>query len=146
MKGAPHKADPYNMWAFGSCSELLAKERNDLYWQFVDQWLEADDMGGHQTDKDCVQHIEQKGSSYLGPPLCPLFQLSLSLRSASPKLILYRQLAEESLAAHFSTRKVSLNSSVILLICLLFVLLPPLSNVFPLRNFLLTQGTFCPSL
>lgn len=82
------------------CSELLAKERNDLYWRFIEQWLKTGESANLHTDKECVQLIEEKGSSLLGAPLFPLFRLSLSLRSASPKLVLYRQLATESLAAY----------------------------------------------
>ncbi|XP_024372023.1 UDP-glucose:glycoprotein glucosyltransferase isoform X2 [Physcomitrium patens] len=86
--------------------ELLAKERNDLYWRFLEQWLESDESAKIHTDKECVQHIEERGSSILGAPLSPLFRLSLSLRSASPRLVLYRQLASESLAVYNSVKKV----------------------------------------
>ena len=46
-----------------------------------------------------MQHIEERGSVLLGATLSPLFRLSLSLRSASPKVVLYQQLASESLSA-----------------------------------------------
>ncbi|KAG0591180.1 hypothetical protein KC19_1G156300 [Ceratodon purpureus] len=85
--------------------ELLAKERNDLYWRFLEQWLATDKSVKHNTDRECVQYIEEKGSSLLGEPLSPLFRLSLSLRSASPKLVLYRQLATESLSLYDSGNK-----------------------------------------
>ena len=39
------------------------------------------------------------GSSLLSEPLATLFEFSLTLRSASPRLVLYRQLAEESLSS-----------------------------------------------
>lgn len=101
-----------------ACSELLAKERNDHYWRFLDQWLEAGESAKLQTDKECVQHIEEKGSSLLGAPLSPLFRLSLSLRSASPKLVVYRQLATESLAVHDSGRKVNASIPASLFFCI----------------------------
>jgi UDP-glucose:glycoprotein glucosyltransferase len=91
-----------------SCRELLAKERNDLYWRFLEQWLATDEFVKYHTDRECVQYIEEKGSSLLGAPLSPLFRLSLSLRSASPKLVLYQQLASESLALLNSGIKVML--------------------------------------
>lgn len=90
------------------CSELLAKERNDLYWRFLEQWLATDESIKHHTDRECVQYIVEKGSSLLGGPLSPLFRFSLSLRSASPKVVMYRQLATESLAVYNSGRKVML--------------------------------------
>lgn len=94
---------------FSTCSELLAKERNELYWQFVTEWLQSDKGTKHQTDEECVQHIEERGSVLLGATLSPLFRLSLSLRSASPKVVLYQQLASESLSA-YSRSKVLLHT------------------------------------
>lgn len=91
-------------------SELLAKERKDFFWQFLELQIAA--AHPHQgaatgeqeqvftaTDQECVHQIVEQGSSLLGPSLSPLFRLSLSLRSASPKVLLYQQLAQESLAA-----------------------------------------------
>jgi UDP-glucose:glycoprotein glucosyltransferase len=94
----------------GFCSELLAKERKDFFWQFLELQIAAAHphqgaaIGGQEqvftaTDQECVQQIVEQGSSLLGPSLSPLFRLSLSLRSASPKVLLYQQLAQESLAA-----------------------------------------------
>jgi len=109
------------------CSELLAKERNDLYWRFLEQWLETGESAKLHTDKECVRHIEEKGSSLLGAPLSPLFRLSLSLRSASPKLVLYRQLATESLALY---EKVMLCISAALLLSHLTPFVPAAEMVF----------------
>ena len=44
-----------------SCKELLAKERNDLYWQFLEQWMATDEFVKYHTDRECVQYIEEKG-------------------------------------------------------------------------------------
>lgn len=43
--------------------------------------------------------ILKHGSSLLSEQLASLFEFSLTLRSASPRLVLYRQLAEESLSS-----------------------------------------------
>ncbi|CAK7357042.1 unnamed protein product [Dovyalis caffra] len=80
--------------------ELLSKEGKDLYWESIDTWLhsvkEEDDS---YTAKDCLKRIIKHGHALLSEPLASLFDFSLILRSASPRLVLYRQLAEESLSS-----------------------------------------------
>ncbi|CAI0375267.1 unnamed protein product, partial [Linum tenue] len=80
--------------------ELLSKEWKDLYWEFIDVWdkIEKDEPDTYSA-KDCLKRIVNLGSSLLSDPLASLFEFSLTLRSASPRLQLYRQLAEESLAS-----------------------------------------------
>ncbi|KAA3462915.1 UDP-glucose:glycoprotein glucosyltransferase-like isoform X2 [Gossypium australe] len=81
--------------------ELLSKESKNLFWEFIDDWLlhvAKTDCDSHSA-KDCVKKILKHGSFLLSEPLAPLFEYSLSLRSASPRLVLYRQLAEESLSS-----------------------------------------------
>ncbi|TYJ03442.1 hypothetical protein E1A91_A12G028100v1 [Gossypium mustelinum] len=81
--------------------ELLSKESKNLFWEFIDDWLlhVAKTDGDSHSAKDCVKKIVKHGSFLLSEPLAPLFEYSLSLRSASPRLVLYRQLAEESLSS-----------------------------------------------
>ncbi|CAL1352591.1 unnamed protein product [Linum trigynum] len=80
--------------------ELLSKEWKDLYWEFIDVWdkIEKDEPDTYSA-KDCLKRIVKLGSVLLSDPLASLFEFSLTLRSASPRLQLYRQLAEESLAS-----------------------------------------------
>ncbi|XP_050208760.1 UDP-glucose:glycoprotein glucosyltransferase [Mercurialis annua] len=81
-------------------SELLSKERRDLYWEFIEVWLQTEkDEPASYTAKDCLRRIIKHGRSLLNDPLASLFEFSLILRSASPRLVLYRQLAEESLSS-----------------------------------------------
>eukprot|EP00257_Ricinus_communis_P021573 XP_015581097.1 UDP-glucose:glycoprotein glucosyltransferase isoform X1 [Ricinus communis] len=80
--------------------ELLSKERRDLYWAFIEVWLQAEnDEPDSYTAKNCLRRIIKHGNSLLSDPLASLFEFSLILRSASPRLVLYRQLAEESLSS-----------------------------------------------
>lgn len=51
------------------------------------------------TAKDCLKKIAEHGKSLLTEPLASIFEFSLTLRTASPRLVLYRQLAEESLSS-----------------------------------------------
>lgn len=83
-----------------SCSELLSKERKDLFWDFIEVWLhsEKDDVHSYSA-KDCLKKILSHGRPLLSEPLASLFEFSLTLRSASPRLVLHRQLAEESLSS-----------------------------------------------
>ncbi|CAM8984047.1 unnamed protein product [Rhodiola kirilowii] len=78
--------------------ELLSKEWKGLYWDFIETWIENEkDRTGNYTAKECVQRIVKYGRTLVSEPLASLFEFSLTLRSASPRLVLYRQLAEESL-------------------------------------------------
>ncbi|KAK0591027.1 hypothetical protein LWI29_034667 [Acer saccharum] len=80
--------------------ELLSKERKDLFWEFIEVWhhAEKDDLDS-RTAKGCTKIILKHASSLSSEQLASLFQFSLTLRSASPRLVLYRQLAEESLSS-----------------------------------------------
>ncbi|GFP99210.1 UDP-glucose:glycoprotein glucosyltransferase [Phtheirospermum japonicum] len=78
--------------------ELLAKEWKDLFWDFVESWIHNVDSDSN-TAKDCLKKIANYGKSLLSEPLASFFEFSLTLRSASPRLVLYRQLAEESLSS-----------------------------------------------
>ncbi|KAG8091943.1 hypothetical protein GUJ93_ZPchr0012g21193 [Zizania palustris] len=80
-------------------SELLSKEWKDLFWDFVDHWKEFDKASECLTAKCCVQKIVEDARLLLSEPLASIFEFSLTLRSASPRLVLYRQLAEESLSS-----------------------------------------------
>ncbi|XP_017970879.1 PREDICTED: UDP-glucose:glycoprotein glucosyltransferase isoform X1 [Theobroma cacao] len=80
--------------------ELLSKESKNLFWEFFDDWLHVAKTGGDShSAKDCLKKILKHGSSLLSETLSSLFEFSLTLRSASPRLVLYRQLAEESLSS-----------------------------------------------
>jgi UDP-glucose:glycoprotein glucosyltransferase len=85
--------------------ELLSKHQQHLFWNFIDIWINAnpdanDDADSHTyTAKYCVKKIVEHGSSLLSEPLASLFEFSLILRSESPTLVLYRQLAHDSLSS-----------------------------------------------
>ncbi|XVE66939.1 hypothetical protein DITRI_Ditri08aG0119800 [Diplodiscus trichospermus] len=80
--------------------ELLSKESKNLFWEFIENWLHVAKTGGDShSAKDCLKKILKHGSSLISEPLAALFEFSLTLRSASPRLVLYRQLAEESLSS-----------------------------------------------
>lgn len=80
--------------------ELLSKEWKGLYWDFIDMWLHsADGDSDCKSAQDCVKKIGKYGKSFLSESLASVFELSLTLRSASPTIVLYRQLAEESLSS-----------------------------------------------
>ncbi|GAV61148.1 Glyco_transf_8 domain-containing protein/UDP-g_GGTase domain-containing protein [Cephalotus follicularis] len=80
--------------------ELLSKERKDLFWEFIDLWLRTEMVDADSySARDCLKRISKVGRSFLSEPLASLFEFSLTLRSASPGLVLYRQLADESLSS-----------------------------------------------
>ncbi|WOL04288.1 UDP-glucose:glycoprotein glucosyltransferase [Canna indica] len=79
--------------------ELLAKQRKDLFWKFTDLWLQPDKGSDCLTARCCVQKIVEDGHTLLSETLGSVFEFSLTLRSASPRLVLYRQLAEDSLSS-----------------------------------------------
>lgn len=80
--------------------ELLSKEREYLFWDFTEYWLLAENADfDSYTAKDCLKRIVNYGKSVLSEPLASVFEFSLTLRSASPRLVLYRQLAEDSLSS-----------------------------------------------
>ncbi|XP_059648175.1 UDP-glucose:glycoprotein glucosyltransferase isoform X2 [Cornus florida] len=80
--------------------ELLSKEWKDLFWDFIEIWLHTENVDADShTAKDCLKKILKYGQSLLSEPLASVFEFSLTLRSASPRLVLYRQLADESLSS-----------------------------------------------
>ncbi|XP_028800912.1 UDP-glucose:glycoprotein glucosyltransferase isoform X2 [Neltuma alba] len=80
--------------------ELLSKEQEDLFWDFIEVWLRTEkDAVDSQTAKDCLKKILEYGKPLLSEPLASLLEFSLLLRSASPRLVLYQQLADESLSS-----------------------------------------------
>ncbi|KAJ8755614.1 hypothetical protein K2173_022209 [Erythroxylum novogranatense] len=93
--------------------ELLSKEWKDLYWEFTEGWLHTEkDSSSSYTAKDCIKTIVNHGKSLLSEPLASLFEFSLILRSASSRLVLYRQIAEESLSSFpLSDDSISSNGS-----------------------------------
>lgn len=80
-------------------SELLSKEWKNLFWDFIEHWKELEKGSECLTAKCCVQKIVDDARAILNEPLSTIFEFSLTLRSASPRLVLYRQLAEESLSS-----------------------------------------------
>ncbi|KAH9602156.1 hypothetical protein KSS87_023287 [Heliosperma pusillum] len=85
--------------------ELLSREWKDLFWDFVEGWLQhqgsvdVDSDTDTDTAKSCLLHIVKFGRSFLSDHLGSIFEFSLTLRSASPRLVLYRQLAQDSLSS-----------------------------------------------
>ncbi|XP_068649445.1 UDP-glucose:glycoprotein glucosyltransferase [Aristolochia californica] len=80
-------------------AELLSKEWKDLYWEFTELWLQAENDSTFSTAHGCIQKIASYGRSILSEPLASMFEFSLILRSASPRLVVYRQLAGDSLSS-----------------------------------------------
>ncbi|KAK3016326.1 hypothetical protein RJ639_007306, partial [Escallonia herrerae] len=80
--------------------ELLSREWKDLFWEFIEVWLHTENKDSDSyTAKDCLKKIVNYGRSLLSEHLASVFEFSLTLRSACPKLVLYQQLAEESLSS-----------------------------------------------
>ncbi|KAK3011338.1 hypothetical protein RJ639_011725, partial [Escallonia herrerae] len=80
--------------------ELLSREWKDLFWEFIEVWLHTENRDSDSyTAKGCLKKIVNYGRSLLSEHLASVFEFSLTLRSASPKLVLYQQLAEESLSS-----------------------------------------------
>lgn len=82
--------------------ELISKESKQLYWEFTDAWVGSDGETGDsdcKSARDCLLKISKQASTLLAKPVASLFHFSLTLRSASPRLVLYRQLADESLSS-----------------------------------------------
>ncbi|CAH2066725.1 unnamed protein product [Thlaspi arvense] len=82
--------------------ELISKESKQLFWEFTDAWLGSDGDTGDsdcKSARDCLLKISNQASTLLATPVASLFHFSLTLRSASPRLVLYRQLADESLSS-----------------------------------------------
>lgn len=82
-----------------SYRELLSKEWKDLFWEFSELWLQPDRASNCSTARCCLEIIMNDGHSLLSDHLGSIFEFSLTLRSASPRLALYRQLAEDSLSS-----------------------------------------------
>ncbi|GAB2283600.1 hypothetical protein Dimus_018106 [Dionaea muscipula] len=88
--------------------ELLSTERKGLFWEFIQVWLRIEDHNiGLSSARGCVSKMVECGRSFLGEDLASMFEFSLILRSASPRLVLYRQLAGESLSSFPLTDEVT---------------------------------------
>lgn len=88
--------------------ELFSKEWKDLFWEFIEAWLNNESANTDSyTAKDCLHKISNYGKWLVTGSLASVFELSLTLRSSSPRLVLYQQLAEESLSSHPSSDDVS---------------------------------------
>ncbi|KAJ0970439.1 hypothetical protein J5N97_023316 [Dioscorea zingiberensis] len=79
--------------------ELLSKEWKGLFWEFTELWLQPDKGSDCSSAKCCLQRIVDDGRSLLSDHLGSVLEFSLTLRSASPRLVLYQQLAEDSLSS-----------------------------------------------
>lgn len=80
--------------------ELISKDSKDFFWEFIEFWLHSGSkIDDSSAAKHCLKKIVEYGHSILSEPLASVFELSLTLRSASPRLVLYRQLAVESLSS-----------------------------------------------
>ncbi|GMH06742.1 hypothetical protein Nepgr_008582 [Nepenthes gracilis] len=80
--------------------ELLSREWKDLFWEFIEAWLQIEENNlAISTARGCLTKILECGRSFLNEGLASMFEFSLILRSASPRLVLYRQLAGESLSS-----------------------------------------------
>ncbi|KAM7478863.1 hypothetical protein LguiA_027076 [Lonicera macranthoides] len=80
--------------------ELLSQEWKDLFWDFTEAWLHNESkVSDSYTAKDCLKKIVKYGRNLISEPLASVFEFTLTLRSASPRLVLYQQLAEESLSS-----------------------------------------------
>ncbi|XP_013591506.1 PREDICTED: UDP-glucose:glycoprotein glucosyltransferase isoform X2 [Brassica oleracea var. oleracea] len=79
--------------------ELISKESKQLFWEFNEAWLGSDGDSDCKSARDCLLKISTQASALLAKPVASLFQFSLTLRSASPRVVLYRQLADESLSS-----------------------------------------------
>lgn len=82
--------------------ELISKESKQLFWEFTDTWIGSDgdtDDSDCKSARDCLLKMSKQASTLLTQPVASLFHFSLTLRSASPRLVLYRQLADESLSS-----------------------------------------------
>ncbi|XP_057538898.1 UDP-glucose:glycoprotein glucosyltransferase [Amaranthus tricolor] len=92
--------------------ELLSREWKDLFWDFIDGWHQnKNDDVDSSTAKDCILKIVKYGCSFLSEHLGSMFEFSLTLRSASPRLVLYRQLAQESLSSFPLTEEAVMNGA-----------------------------------
>ncbi|XP_078432136.1 EMS-MUTAGENIZED BRI1 SUPPRESSOR 1 isoform X2 [Wolffia australiana] len=79
--------------------ELLSRESEELLWEFIEIWLKSSDNSDISTAKSCIQTVVRHGRSLLSDHLGSIFEISLKIRSASPRLALYRQLARDSVGS-----------------------------------------------
>ncbi|KAK8965159.1 UDP-glucose:glycoprotein glucosyltransferase [Platanthera guangdongensis] len=79
--------------------ELLSKEWKELFWEFTELWLQPDRASNCSSARCCLEIIVNDGRSFLSDHLGSIYEFSLTLRSTSPRLALYKQLAEESLSS-----------------------------------------------
>ena len=74
-------------------------------------WLQNEniDSDSHSA-KECLKKIVNSAKPLLSDHLASIFEFTLTLRSASPRLVVYQRLAEESLASFPLDDDVSYNS------------------------------------
>lgn len=83
---------------FSSHRELLADHNPASFWHFLDTWsIQPPTSNEDFNETWCAEQILNRATQNFTRPQASLFHLSLSLRLASPKLVVYRQLASESL-------------------------------------------------
>lgn len=80
--------------------ELLSKEWKNLFWEYIEVWLQNEnkELDSHSA-KDCLKKIVNSAKPLLSENLASVFEFTLTLRSASPRLVVYQRLAVESLAS-----------------------------------------------
>ncbi|KAK8917078.1 UDP-glucose:glycoprotein glucosyltransferase [Platanthera zijinensis] len=71
----------------------------ELFWEFTELWLQPDRASNCSSARCCLEIIVNDGRSFLSDRLGSIYEFSLTLRSTSPRLALYKQLAEESLSS-----------------------------------------------
>jgi UDP-glucose:glycoprotein glucosyltransferase len=79
------------------CLGLQADEDPALFWQFVEAWQrDAPAAGDAPTPHQCWAGIHAAAVAHLSPNMARLFAVSLAARQYSPRLEMFRQLAQES--------------------------------------------------
>ncbi len=77
-------------------AEFLAEEAgNEAFWHFVDFLVEHEEEGDRQTDREKYQGTVSFASRFLSSTQLNLMKLSLSLRTQSPRIEMFQQVAED---------------------------------------------------
>ncbi|XP_060561389.1 UDP-glucose:glycoprotein glucosyltransferase 1-like, partial [Ruditapes philippinarum] len=78
-------------------SEFLASEGNDNFWGFVGRIVELNpELVAQETDEATYHLIQKFSSKFLSPMLQNFLKMFLSLRSYSPTVEMYQQMATDS--------------------------------------------------
>eukprot|EP00854_Cymbomonas_tetramitiformis_P021362 gene21362-25675_t len=77
-------------------AEFFAEESSQLFWQFIETW---NDAGSPEDLESCRELILSRASSFSSSNMNKMLDVALAMRKYSPKLELFRSLAEQSLAA-----------------------------------------------